>query len=188
MSDKTIAGLMGVIAGVLLCLVALLAATAGLGSPAGAGDAAQPGLASPGPPAGTVIEAAITEEYLNRAFMQNVPAGGNAAWTLEEGRVDIQAGNRVQFTAKVGSPLGTLIVKGTVGIAVQAEQLVLHVTEARLGTLPLTGLLKPFLPALEAQVNDEANRQLSERAAQAKVRLLGVASDETHLRFYLAGQ
>lgn len=183
MSDKTIVGLMGVIAGVLLCLVAgLLLLASGSASPATVTEPAA------GPPAGAVIEAAVTEEYVNRAFMQNVPAAGNAAWSLEAGRVDIQTGNRVQFTAKVGSPVGTLIVKGTVSIAVQDEKLALHVTEARLGTLPLTGLLKPFLPALEAQVNDEANRQLSARTAQAKVRLLGVASDETHLRFYLAGQ
>jgi len=181
MSDRSIVGLMGVIAGVLLCLVVGLLVLA-------AGTGARPGFANPGPPVGAVIEAAVTEEYVNRAFMQNVPAGGNAAWSLEEGRVDIQAGNRVQFTARVGSPVGRLIVKGTVSIAVQNEKLALHVAEARLGTLPLTGLLKPFLPALEVQVNDEANRQLSARMAQAKVRLLGVASDETRLRFYLAGQ
>jgi hypothetical protein len=179
MSDKSLAVAIGVIAGVLICLVAGLISVA-LGAPAKESEPA------PTPAAG-VIEAAIAEDYVNRAFMQSM-AGDAGAWEVEDGRVDIQPGGRVEFDARIGSPVGSLLVKGAVSITVDEGDLSIRVAEINLGQLPLTGLLKPFLPALETQVNDEANRQLRERAEKAKVRLVSVTSDEDYLRFHMAGQ
>ena len=142
-------------------------------------------MTAPAPtPANAVIEAAITEEYVNRAFMQNV-AGGDTAWSIEDGRVDVLPGNRIEFTAKVGSPAGIMLVKGAVNMTVKDERLAIRITDIRLGQLPLRGLLKPFLASIETSVNAEANKQLSARLEQAKVRLVGMTTDETHLRFFL---
>jgi hypothetical protein len=179
MSDRNIALLMGVIAGMLLCLIAGLFSIAA-GSPAEDVESAQA-------PAGAVIEAAITEAYVNRAFVQNV-ASGTGSWSVDDGRIDILPGSRVQFTARIGSPLGKLMVEGAVTMAVKDERLAIRIVDARLGQLPLIGLLKPFLPSIESRIDEEANRQLSERLAQANVRLIGVTSDDTYLRFHLAGQ
>ncbi len=181
MSDKTIAFLIGVIAGVLACLVIGLFFVAA-GAPAKETDSA-PAT----PPAEAVIEAAIAEDYVNRAFMESI-VGSTGDWKIEGGRVDIQPAGRIEFSAKIGSPIGSAIIKGVVRITVRDEKLNIHVAEVRLGQLPLTGALRPFLPTLESQINDEANRQLRQRADKAKVKLVGVTSDDDHLRFHLAGQ
>jgi hypothetical protein len=178
MSDKSIVLVMGFVAGMLLCLVIGLFVLAA-GAPASF-------VAPAGPPPDAVIEVTITEDMVNRAFAHGV-AGGAGAWSVDEGRIDLQPGNRVQFTARIGTPVGKWMVEGQAGIAVQDERLMLRILEARLGQLPLTGILRPFLPSIESRIEEEANRQLSERLARASLRLVGVTSDEAHLRLHLAG-
>jgi hypothetical protein len=179
MSDKTIMLIIGVIAGLLLSCISglLMLATA----------PSKPTTVSAGPPAGAVIEAAIAESYLNRTFAENV-AGGGAKSPVLDGRVDILPGNRLKFVAQLDTPLGPFTTSGAITIAVRDGQLKFHVAEVRAGQVPVTLLASPFLPAIEAQINEQANRQLAERSAQAKVKLLGVTSDETQLKFFLAGK
>jgi hypothetical protein len=179
MSDKTIMLFIGVIAGLLLsCMGGLLM----LATPPGKSAAV-----TAGPPAGAVIEADIAESYLNRTFAENV-AGGSAKSPVLDGRIDILPGNRLKFVAQLDTPLGLFTTSGAITIAVRDGQLKFHVADLRAGQVPVTLLALPFLPAIEAQINEQANRQLAERSAQAKVKLLGVTSDDTQLRFYLAGK
>jgi hypothetical protein len=177
MSDKTIALLLGLVAGMLLCCVATLPLLAAATRPAPAAPIT--------PPADAVIEAALSEDYINRVFVrQALDQLGSLA--PDEAQVDVTPGGRLTFVAHVPSPLGRLSVKGAVDIVVKDERLALRIAAVNLGQMPLAGLLRPLLPALESRLNDEANRQLMARAGPLKLRLIGVSSDETTLRFYLA--
>ncbi len=177
MRDKTLAVLIGLIAGMLVCCC-------GSGWFLASGSVSP--LAEPSQaPAGAAIEAAIAESYVNRTFVQSA-ADYPSPWPVYGGLVDVLPGNRVRFTVQVESPGGLVTVNGMITLAARDGNLVIRVADVRLGQLPVTALARPFLADLEAQVNQQANRQLRERMAQAGMTLAGVSSDDTQLRFFLA--
>ncbi len=179
MSDRMLAALIGVIAGMLVCCC-----SGGLLMAAGSSSS---GLELAKPPANATIEAQITEAYLNRTFLQNA-TGFPSPWPLQSGQIDVLSGNRMKFVARVQSPLGEMTVNGMVTLTARDGQLVIRLADVRLGQLPVTAMMQLFLPGLEAQINELANQQLRDRTALAKVTLVGVTSDDTQLRFFLTGE
>lgn len=182
MSDKTLVMVIGLLAGMLVgCMGGAVLIAAGSPSPVA------PVAAPPFAPGQAMIEADIAEQYLNRTFLQNA-AAYPSPWPVQNGQLDVLPGNRLRFIAQVKSPLGVLMISGTITMIAHDGELQMRIAEVRLGQLPVTGLIRIFQPGLENQINAQANRQLRERTALAKVKLIGVTSDETQLRFFLAGQ
>lgn len=179
LSDKTLAALIGLVAGMLVCCCSggLLLATGTAG----------PAIDADRPPANATIEADVAEAYLNRTFMQNA-AGYSSPWPLQSGQLDVLPGARMSFVTQVASPLGLMTINGLITFAARDGQLVIHIADVRLGQLPVTTLMQLFAPGMEAQINAQANQQLRERSAQANVALVGVSSDDTQLRFFLAAK
>ena len=179
MSNRQLVLIIGIVAGLLFaCLGGLLLLATGKAAPAG-GPAA--------PPDGALIEAQVVEPYLSHTMVETTSADAGALKILD-GRIDIKPNNRLAFLAQIDTPLGPMTTRGAVTIAVRDGRLAFRLDEVRLGQAPLTFLLAPFLPAIESQINEQANRQLAERIALAKVELLAVTSDETQLTFYLTGK
>jgi len=179
MSDKHLVLIIGIVAGLLFaCLGGLLLMATGKASPAG-GPAA--------PPDGALIEAQVAEPYLSYMLVETT-AGDSVTRMIVDGRIDIQPDNRLAFLAQIDTPLGPMTTRGAVTIAVRDGRLAFRLGDVRLGQVPLTFLLAPFLPAIESQINEQANRQLAERIALAQLELVAVTSDETQLTFYLTGK
>jgi hypothetical protein len=88
----------------------------------------------------------------------------------------------------VETPVGAMTARGLVSVAAEKGRLRIRLVDIRLGQLPITGLLKLFVPTMESDINEYANSLLIDRTATAKVQLLGVRSDEDTLKFYLAGE
>lgn len=181
MGDRPLVALIGLIAGMLVCCCSggLILALGSGGAPVEVAQSAVP----PNAP----IEADIAESYLNRTFLQNA-AGYPSPWPLRGGQLDVLPGNRIKFTAQLESPLGELTANGVVIIVARDGQLDIRIAEVRLGQLPVTALMQLFAPDIGAQVSAQANQQLRERTALAGVQLVGVASDDTQLRFFLAAK
>ncbi len=97
-------------------------------------------------------------------------------------------GNQATFDTRVDSPLGRIAVSGRVSFAVEADKLLIHVAEIRLGALPITPLVELAVPDLDDQINAKANQQLVDRAGAAHLKLVGIATDEQALRLYFASQ
>jgi len=181
MSDRTLAVLIGLIAGMLVCCCSgglLIAA----GSSGTAVDVAQ----SPAP-TDAGIRADIAESYLNRTFMDNA-AGYPSPWPLKAGRLDVLPGNQMKFIVQVESPLGLMTVNGLATLTARDGELVIRIADVRLGQLPVTALMQAFQPDMEAQINEQANQQLRERTQMAQVKLLAVTSDDTQFQFFLASE
>jgi hypothetical protein len=137
------------------------------------------------PPPTYDIEAVIEEDYVNRTMLEttgDIPT----PFPVLAGHMDVQPGGFGDFVVQV--QIGPLrpIVRGTVALrATEAGQLQVTLTQVQMGALPVTSLV----PAGTLDpVNESINRQLTERTGAADVRLIGVASDETTLRFYLIGE
>jgi len=179
MNDKTLVLIIGLVAGLLVaCIGGMLLLAAG---------GARPAAVTPGPPAGALIEAAVSEDYLSRTFPE-LAAGGTDQSPVLDGRVDIQPGNRMRFVAQLDTPLGLFTVAGVISLAVQNDQIKVHLLDVRAGQVPITLLLMPFVPSIEARINEAANQEIARRTGPAKVRLLGMTSDDTQLTVYLAGK
>jgi len=177
-SERVIVLLISLIAGLLLCCLggSLLTLT---GSVPAAIDASAPADAD--------IQADLSEAYLNRLFLENADTYPSPL-PLEGGYLDIQPGNRIGFVAQVGSPAGKLTAKGTITIAVEDGALRIRLAEVRLGSMPVTTMMRLFQPALEANINALANRQLLERTGQAKVTLLAITTDDDEMHVFLAAK
>lgn len=177
MSDKSLLLVIGLLAGVLLgCLGGIAMVAFGVSG----GHSAEPAT----PPDGALVEAAISEDYLNRTFLDSLGTSGGAA-LVYDGRVDVQPGNRLRFIAQLDTPIGLATTRGTVELAVVDGLLSIRILEVRLGQLPVTLLARPFLAGIEKQINEQANRLLTERSSSAPVKLLGMTSNESEIRFYL---
>ena len=175
-SDRTLGCLLGGVFGLLvtLCLgIGLLALNGGDGTPPEA----------PPAPATYDVEAVIEEAYVNRTFMESSATMPQPV-PLTAGHLDIRPGALADFAvqAEVG-PLHP-IFRGTVSFrATDGGDLRVALERVEVGRLPVTG----FVPAgMLDDVNQDVNRQLEERAGSTGLRLVGVTSDETTLRFYLA--
>jgi hypothetical protein len=179
MNDKTLVALIGLIVGMLVCCC-----SGGVFMAAGSSSPAVDVTPFTG---SATIEADVTEQYLNRTFMQNA-AGFSSPMPLQSGQLDITPGNRMRFVVQVQSPLGEMTINGLVTLAAQDGQLVIHIADVRLGQLPVTALMQLFAPDMEAQINEQANKQLQDRTALANVTLVGVSTDDTQLRVFLTGK
>ena len=177
-TERLIALLIGAIAGLLLSCscIALFLATASSGD-ATVVEATAPATLAP-------IQADLSEDFLNRTFLSNVATFGSPV-PITAGRLDIMPGNRIAFTADLDTPLGPLQATGTVTIAVQDNLLDIGIESVTLGQLPVTQLMRLFRPNTEAEINAIANRQLSERAGQAGLKLQAITTDDTQLHVYL---
>jgi hypothetical protein len=175
-SDRTLGCLLGGVFGLLLALclgIGLLA----LGRDAGA----PPEL--PAAPEAFDVEAVIEEAYMNRTFMESSATMPQPV-PLTAGHLDVRPGGLADFAvqAQVG-PLKP-IFRGTVSFrATEGGDLRVDLVRVEVGRLPVTALVPE---GTLDDVNEDVNRQLEERAGSSGLRLVGVASDETTLRFYLA--
>jgi hypothetical protein len=138
-------------------------------------------------PPNATLDVAIDEAYLSRTLAQNAK-GFPSPWPILGGQMNLQPGNQAAFTVLVDGPLGRMTVAGRLTFGVAQGRLNIHITEVKLGAVPVTGLIEFFVPGLETQINAKANQQLQERTAGAGVTLLGVTTDEQFLRLYFAGQ
>lgn len=141
-------------------------------------------VAPTSPPTIYDVEAIIEEDYVNRTMLATT-ADVPTPFPVIAGHMDIQPGGFGDFVVKVEIGPFRPIVRGTVALrATDDGQIEVILTQVQLGFLPVTA----FVPAdtLDA-VNESVNQQLTERTAAAGVRLIGVTSDETTLRFYLVG-
>ena len=175
-SDRTLGCLLGGFFGLLLALCL------GIGLLALSGDEG----AVPGPsvaPAEYDVEAVLEEDYLNRTFMESSATMPQPV-PLTAGQLDVRPGGLADFAvqAEVG-PLQP-IFRGTVSFrATEGGDLHIELERVAVGRLPVTG----FVPdGTLDDVNEDANRQLEERAGSTGLRLVGVTSDDTTLHFYLA--
>jgi hypothetical protein len=176
-TDRLLSLLIGVFAGILLscCLgggTLMLAQSSG--SPATT-TAAQP-------PANYDIEIIVEEDYINRTMVENA-SNAASSLPLAAGHLDIRPGGLADFTAQIeAGPLrpvfdGTLEFRTT-----DAGQLDIRFASVRAGYLPVTA----FVPASQADaINLSINKMFAERAGPLNLRVAGVTSDETTLRFYL---
>ncbi len=179
LSEKVLMALIGLVAGMLVCCCSggvLLAVSSG-----------SPEIGVTALPATGTIEADLAEAYLNRTFLDNTRAYPSP-WPIQAGQLDVRPGNRMDFVVQVASPIGPLTINGIVTLAAREGRLVIRLADVRMGALPVTALAPIFQPDIEARINEQANRQLEERTALAKVQLVGVTSDDTQLRFFLAGK
>ena len=176
MSERLLALVIGLIAALLLSCAcgALFLVTAG-----GSGE-----TVASAAPADWSIQADIGERYLNRIFLDNLGTYPSP-WPVTDGTLDVQPGNRIAFTATVQSPLGEMTAIGAVTITVGDGELAIRIADVSLGQVPVTLMLRLFQPGLEAQINAEANRQLLERAGQARLALAGITTDDAALHAYL---
>ena len=178
-SDKVMALLIGLLAGALLCCAGsgvLLAL-----SPA---QAAVEGWA---PAADAVIQADVTEAYLNRTFL-SYTASIPSPLPIKAGHLDVLPGNQMAFTAQMQSPLGLLTAKGIATIVARDGRLHIGVSEVHLGPVPVTLLMRLTQPGLETQINAMANDQILSRLGQANLTLAAVTSDEGQLHFYFTSR
>lgn len=147
----------------------------------GGGSSSAPNVASQ-PPAQYDIEVIVEEDYINRTMVENA-AGVVSAFPLVAGHLDIHPGGRADFVAQV--EIGPLrpVFKGTLAFqATDTGQLELRFSRVMAGYLPVTALV----PAGQKRaLNQALNRMIAERAGPFDLRIAGVASDETTLRFYL---
>jgi hypothetical protein len=177
-SDRTLGCLLGGVFGLLLALclgIGLLALNQGDGAPPEA----------PSAPAAYDVEAVIEEAYMNRTFMESSATMPQPV-PLTAGHLDVRPGGLADFAvqAEVG-PLKP-VIRGTVSFRTTADgDLRIELDRVEVGRLPVTA----FVPAGTLDdVNEDANRQLEERAGSSGLRLVGVTSDETTLHFYLASE
>lgn len=179
MSERLVALLIGLIAALLLSCAcgALFLVTTG-------GSAEE--VAEVTAPAEWAIQADIGERYLNQIFLDNLDSYPSP-WPVTGGTLDVLPGNRIAFTATVDSPLGEAVATGVVTIVVDGGQLNIRIAQVSLGQLPVTALMRLAQPGLEGQINANANKELLERASQAKLRLAGMTSDDAELHAYLIG-
>ena len=178
MSERTIVLLMGLIAGILLCCLVSLLTLALEPPPAGPGEAAAP-------PASLAVEVVLSEGFLNRAAQQALEEA-DLPWEVGDLALDVRPGGRIDFAARVEPPLGPVAVRGTTRLVTQGGRLAVEFAALRAGDLPLMLLARPFLSEIEAQINQEANAQLAERAGRAKLRLAGIGGDERQLILYFS--
>jgi len=177
-SNQTLGCLLGGVFGLLLALclgIGLLALNQDDGAPPEA----------PSAPTAYDVEAVIEEDYLNRTFMESTATMPQPV-PLTAGHLDIRPGGLADFgvQAEVG-PLKP-VFRGTVSFrATEEGELRITLDRVAVGRLPVTG----FVPAGTLDdVNEDANRQLEERAGSTGLRLVGVTSDDTTLHFYLASK
>ncbi len=174
LSDRALGCLLGGILGMLVTCCAAL------GLLIWAGDTAP--VTGPPPPAVYDIEAIVEEHYINRTFLEST-ADLPQPVPLTAGHLDIRPGANADFA--VQSQIGPLepVFHGSVRFrATDLGELEISLNEVRVGLLPVT----VFVPRhLLQEINRDVNRQLSERTGPTDVRLIGVTSDETTLRFYL---
>ena len=174
LSDRALGCLLGGTLGMLLTCCAAL------GLLAWAGDTEPVS----GPPAPTAydIEAIIEEDYINRTFLESTASLPQPV-PLTAGHLNIRPGANADFA--VQSQIGPLepVFRGSVRFrATEFGELEISLNQVRVGLLPVT----VFVPRqLLEEINRDVNRQLSERTGATDVRLIGVTSDETTLRFYL---
>jgi hypothetical protein len=128
------------------------------------------------------IEAIVEEDYINRTMLESaseIPM----PLPLVAGHLDIRPGGLARFETQMD--LGPLrpVFQGTVALrATQGGLLEVVIVEAQMGYLPVTA----FIPSgLLIDINQAINQMLIERAGAVGVRVIGVTSDETTLRFYL---
>ncbi|MHB0875006.1 MAG: hypothetical protein ACYC5O_03055 [Anaerolineae bacterium] len=176
-TERLIVLLIGLIAGLLLCCSCI-------GVYLALGDSAATPI-EVAAPATTAIQADLSEAYLNRMFLSNT-ASFNSPVPITGGQIDVQPGNRIAFAVDLDTPLGAITATGAVTITVRDGLLDIHIEQVNLGRLPVTRLMRLFRPTTEAEINAEANRQLLERASQAKLGLEALTTDDTTLHVYLA--
>jgi len=176
-TERTVAFLIGLIGALLL---SWCAATAFLAT-----TTPEPPAVVVAAPADTPIHAELSEEYLNRSFMQTL-ASFSAPLTITGGQLDVLPGNRIAFATYLDSPLGPLTASGFVTLSVQDGLLSIHIESLTVGQLPATQLLRLFQPNLEDELDAAANRALLQRAGQAGLRLQGLTTDDASLHAYLA--
>jgi hypothetical protein len=134
------------------------------------------------PPSMYDIEAIVEEDYVNRTFLDSA-AGLPQPVPLVAGHLDLHTGGWAEFA--VQAEMGPLqpVFHGTIALrATETGELDISLARVRVGSISVTR----FVPAdMLAAINRDVNRQLAERTGDSKVRLIGVSSDETTLRFYL---
>ena len=176
-SDHVLYGVLGAGVGMLFscCLgVAVLALLGG-----------SPEVAMVQPPTEYDIEAIVEEDYINRTMLDNADSIPMPL-SMVAGHLDIHPGGLGDFTVQM--ELGPLrpVFEGTVTLrATEEGWLEVEVVEVRAGYLTVT----PFVPSgLTAEVNQAVNQMFAKRTAGTGVRLVGIASDDTTLRFYLVSE
>lgn len=174
-SDRVLGCLLGGALGMLFSCCLGIAALALGGSP--------PTIPAAPPPPAYDIEAIVEEDYINRTFLESA-AGLPTPLPLVAGHLDVHPGGQADFATQVA--LGPLrpVFRGTVALrATPAGELRVDLIEVRAGSVPVTALVPA---SLARAINQAVNQQVAERAGAAGVRVIGVTSDETTLRFYLA--
>jgi hypothetical protein len=168
-SNRLLGCLLGGVMGMLFTCCLGIAALFLLESP--------PTVPASQPPAEYEIEAIIEEDYINRAMLESV-AGLPTPVPLVAGHLDIHPGGPADFAQQIElGPVRTVALRAT-----PAGELEVILIEVRAGYVPVT----TFVPSdLLAAVNQSINQQLTNRLGTTGVQLVGVASDETTLRFYL---
>ena len=137
------------------------------------------------PPAEYDIEAIVEETYINRTILDSLTRMPLPVPVLT-GHLDVRPGAVGDFKAQM--ELGPLrpVFEGTVTLrATEAGRIDIEIVEARAGYFPVTAFIPP---GLDAETDRVVNEIFEERAGGAGVRLVGIASDETTLRFYLVSE
>jgi hypothetical protein len=178
MSERIVVLLIGLLAGLLLCCLAG-------GLTALSGSEVEP--LEVAAPADVGIQADLSEAYLNRMMLENRDSYPSP-YPIEDGSLDLQPGNRIGFAVQIRTPAGKLNAVGTITLIIEDGKLRLTVAEVRLGSVPVTFLMRLAQPALEARINAMANEQLLERTGRAKVKILAITTDDSRMHVFLAAQ
>ncbi|MGC9335535.1 MAG: hypothetical protein ACP5JJ_15400 [Anaerolineae bacterium] len=174
-SDRTLGCLLGGILGMLLSCCLGIGVLMLSGAPPEASTA-------PPPPSAYDVEAIIEEDYINRTFLNSVPALPQPV-RLIDGYLDIHPGGVADFAARVDLGLVQPVFRGTIALEpTETGGLDVTLVHVSMGHIPVT----MFVPRnLLEDVDQDVNRQLMERTGAADVQLIGLTSDETTLHFYL---
>jgi hypothetical protein len=175
-TDRALYAILGALLGMLFACLLSAAALALLGGPRR--------IAPSAPPPDYAIEAVVEEDYVNRTMLDS------ASWLplpfpLMAGHLDIHTGAVGDFAVKMQIGPMQPVFRGSTALRVtDAGRLEAVLVQAKAGLLPVTG----FVPAgLLDDINAAINEQLKERIGDTGVKLVGVTSDETTLRFFLVG-
>lgn len=169
------AGCLGLILGIAISvcgLAALIALAASGGS--------LPALPAERPPEDLAIT--VQEAYLQQALAQNLPAlpSGLASDIM----LDLQAGNRLLFSGKLGSSLPGLALKGDVSGVVHLDardgKLVISFSDLKVLGFALPAIGNTLANELTAGLNQRIDEQLT-AGLGSDARLVGVTTDERQM-------